>query len=207
MKYIFLLAVLFTQGCFLSSTSKNWEEQGGRAVHYKDADIQHSKLVLEVWAEEGSRSSLSALCYPFFMEQSISHPYETGRRLGLAFWGTWTQMRLFPTMLFSDRKWPGKKEALAEARQKNIDLLVRGQVVHFLPGGASGTTSLGLRVEIYAVESGLLLWSLLQSGRIENTPDHDYIFVRESSRMPEAAEVPLLMSLAKSMGQPLLKWE
>ena len=203
---LLVIGVLFLfSAC--SSAGRDWEAQGGRFVHHKDAVIERSELVVEVRAENGSRSSLSALCYPFFMEQTVSHPYETGRRLGAAFWGRWIQARLFPVMLFADRKWPGKKEALAQARQKNIDLLVCGQVVHFLSSGATGATSLGLRVDIYDVKSGLPVWSLLQNGRIASAPDHDYIFVRERKRMPEAAEIPLITCLADSMAVPIRKWE
>ncbi len=209
MKHIFLLACIFfllLPACS-SSHDPNWEVKSGRIVQYQDAVIELSELVKEIYPQTGSRSSLTALCYPFFMEQDISRPHKTGQRISRAFWGRWTQVGLFPTMLFSDARWPGKKKALAEARQKNIDLLVRGQIVHFLAGGSTGTTSLGLRIDIYAVESGLPVWSLLQSGRIAGAPDRDYILTVRRTRMPEAAEIPLVMNLADSMARPILKWE
>ena len=64
---LLVIGVLFLfSAC--SSAGRDWEAQGGRFVHHKDAVIERSELVVEVRAENGSRSSLSALCYPFFRQ-------------------------------------------------------------------------------------------------------------------------------------------
>ncbi len=203
-KVLFVLFCLCLTGCF---SGKNWEERSGTVLYYQDASVNLSELLMEVQAKTGSRHEMTALCYPFFVQQEISYPAEIGQRLGAAFWGHWVQNSLFPNMLFSHEKWQGKKIAVADARRKNIDLIVCGQIVNFLPGGITGKTDLALRIDIYAVESGLRIWSFLQSGTIQNAPEHDYILVKTKKRMPQAPEMAVVQALAASMAKPLLAWE
>ncbi|MFW5731032.1 MAG: hypothetical protein ACOCPN_01680 [Desulfonatronovibrionaceae bacterium] len=150
---------------------------------------------------------LKVLFFPFYLEPEKGGSFDTGRRVGHIFWRNWLNKEVFSSMPYHDMlEWPGRKKAGHLARSREADLYVLGHVNHYLNGGTQGTTSIGLTVNIYAAENDALIWSLQQSGRLENHGEMDYILVKRKTRMPESPEYVVVSSLASEMGRPVLQW-
>lgn len=53
-------------------------------------------------------------------------------------------------------------------------MLVGGYINHYMDGGAGGTSSLSLAIEVYDAKSGTLLWSMSQGGLMDARQVHDF---------------------------------
>lgn len=150
---------------------------------------------------------LTALFFPFRMSQSMQDPIHYGREVGRVFWEAWLQEKVFPVMEFYERRpWPGGDAAVAQGRAKGADLVIGGQVTHLIAGGDLGDSQVALRLEIYDVHSGALVWSMSHAGEIKNRGMQDYILFRKRSAMPNDPIYAITFALAMDMSDPVLKW-
>lgn len=150
---------------------------------------------------------LTALFFPFRIQQSIENPVHYGRQIGRTFWQIWLEEQVFPVMEFyNKRPWPGGDAAVAQGRAKGADLVIGGDVTHILAGGDIGDSRLALRLEIYDVYSGALIWSMAHSGEMINRGKQDFLFFTKKSSMPNDPLYAIVCALADDMAQPVLQW-
>jgi len=150
---------------------------------------------------------LTALFFPFRMQQAVQDPFHYGRQVGRVFWQVWLQQEVFKVMEFyNQRPWPGGDAAVAQGRAKGADLVIGGDVTHLMAGGDVGDSRVALRLEIYDVYSGALIWSMAHSGEMVNRGKQDFIFFSKKSAMPNDPLFAIIYALAYDMSIPVKKW-
>ncbi len=150
---------------------------------------------------------LTALFFPFRMKQSMSNPAHYGREVGRVFWEVWLENKVFPVMEFySKHTWPGGDAAVAQGRAKGADLVVGGDITHFISGGDLGDSQVAMHVEIYDAHSGALIWSMSHAGEMKNRGKQDFLFFTKTSTMPNDPMYAIVYALADDMAKPVLDW-
>lgn len=207
-KALFLtLAMLILGACGYLKPQDHWEPQIGPQEIYTDAPVFRNKPIISLHPANASGSPLTAMLFPLQVTQPMDQPLVLGRALGRVLWQTWNQAQVFPTLLYENEiSWPGLARALAMARAKDVDLIVRGEVPYFLSGGSKGTTSIGLFVEIYEVRGGQRIWSMEHAGRMEPRPRRDFILAHQSRRLPEEPVFSIMTILTCDMASYVGKW-
>ena len=123
------------------------------------------------------------------------------------FHGAWLEERLFPIMeLQPGVKYEGLNIALERARRRGADLLILGSVPYFYAGHTLDDTAITIKIDIYSAGNGNLLWTMMQSGRIEDKLPDDYIYFRHEYRLSEGPFNKIIRTLAKDMAIPLKAW-
>lgn len=203
MKKLFLLSVLlFLGACAYVDPSITDQTQ-----IITDAKVRRSELVVAVAPKAKSYRPLTALCYPFHVQQPTPDYRHIGKTFANIFYGEWMRKRLFPTMEFDDTLvYYGKRRALAEARKRGADLLVLGFIPYFYAGSTLDDTALTIQSNIYDAKTGILLFSMAQSGRIEERMDEDWIYFKHRTRMSDSPFTKLITSIAADMAIPLQSW-
>lgn len=150
---------------------------------------------------------LTALFFPFRMQQSVQDPFHYGREVGRVFWQVWLQEEVFKVMEFyNKRPWPGAEAAVAQGRAKGADLVIGGDVTHFMAGGDVGDSRVALRLQIYDVYTGAMIWSMSHSGEMINRGKQDFIFFQKKSSMPNDPVFAIIYALAYDMSGPVNRW-
>ncbi len=150
---------------------------------------------------------LTALFFPFRMQVSLQDARHYGREIGRVFWQVWLSEQVFPVMEYYDKRpWPGGSAAVAQGRAMGADLVVGGDVTQFLAGGDLGDSQVALRLEIYDVHTGALIWSMAHAGVMKNRGTQDYILFRKRSAMPNDPIYAIVHELAWDLTKPVLRW-
>ncbi|HDQ39792.1 MAG TPA: hypothetical protein ENN39_02005 [Desulfonatronum sp.] len=201
------LIMLAVGACGYFKPQDHWEPRIGPQEVYTDAPVFRNEPIVSVHPADAPASAMTAMLFPFQVTQPMDKPLILGRALGRVFWQTWNQAQVFPTFLYEDETiWPGLARALALARSKDVDLIVRGEVPYFLSGGSKGTTSLGLSLEIYEVRGGQRIWVMEHSGRMEPRPRRDFIVAHHHRRLPEEPAFSIMTVLACDMANHVGMW-
>jgi hypothetical protein len=194
-------------GCALFKPQDHWEPYIGPWEIYTDAPVFRNEPVISLRPVNAPASPLTALFFPLQVTQPMDKPLILGRAMGRMLWQTWNQVRVFPTFVYEEEVvWPGLDQALALARVRGVDLLVRGEVPYFLSGGSQGTTSLSVFVEIYEVQGGQRIWSMKHAGRMEPRPRRDFIVAYHHRRLPEEPVSSIMTILACDMAGYVGMW-
>ncbi len=204
---IFLSATALAGCGYLTATRDHWEPRIGPQEIYTDAPVHRNDANISVYPANAPAAPMTAMLFPLQVTQPMEKPLMLGKTLGRIFWQTWNQAQVFPTFVYEEEAaWPGLQRALALARAKDVDLIVRGEVPYFLSGGSKGTTSLGLYVEIIEVAGGQRIWVMEHAGRMEPRPRRDFIVAHHNRRLPEEPTFSVMTMLACDMGVHVGMW-
>ncbi len=150
---------------------------------------------------------LTAYFHPFVIQQHNSDYLHLSNAFAQIFHGAWMEERLFPIMeLQQGVKYEGLNIALERARRRGADLLILGSVPYFYAGHTIDDTAITIKIDIYSAGNGNLLWTMMQSGRIEDKLPDDYIYFRHEYRLSEGPFNKIIRTLAKDMAIPLKAW-
>lgn len=204
-----LLASLLACLAFLCSCGPVELEADAREITVEVEELVHRPIrpMIYVQPKKSPDRELTVLFFPFRMRQSVQDPFHYGREVGRAFWQVWLQEKVFPVMEFYEKRaWPGAEAAVAQGRAKGADLVIGGDVTHFMAGGDVGDSRVALKLYIYDVYSGALIWSMAHSGEMVNRGKQDFILFSKKSSMPNDPIYAIIYALAYDMAQPVLDW-
>jgi OOP family OmpA-OmpF porin len=174
---------------------------------YRDAPVRKSPLQVSVHPRGKQFSPLTAFVQPFVIQQRTPDHAALADSFAQIFHNAWTEERIFPVQEFAPGiRYQGLRSSLAEAREKGADLLVMGKVPYFYVGHTVDDTAITLQVDIYAVNSGTLLWTMMQSARMEEKAPKDYIYFQQKTRMSLSPVSDVIRAIAKDMAIPLKAW-
>lgn len=178
-----------------------------QTVVYSDAPVRKSTLQVSVHPKGRQYSPLSAYFYPFVIQQRTTDNVALADSFAQIFHYAWTEERLFTVQEFRpNQRYQGLNHALAAARNRGADLLILGKVPYFYAGHTLDDTAITIQVDIYAADSGTLLWTMMQSGRMESKLPDDYFYFKHETRMSDDAFNKIIRAIAKDMTIPLKAW-
>ncbi|MGE4423275.1 MAG: OmpA family protein [Pseudodesulfovibrio sp.] len=174
---------------------------------YTDAPVRKSALQVAVHPKGKQYTPLTAYFHPFIIQQENADHTALSASFTQIFFNVWTEERLFSTMeLAPGYGYQGYSSALESARRRGADLLVLGKVPYFYDGTTLDDSAVTIQVDVYAAGSGTLLWSMLQSSRIEQRDPDDYVVVVHETRMSHSPFDQMIRAIAKDMAIPLKAW-
>lgn len=149
----------------------------------------------------------TALMVPLRMVQQIANAVTFSEMLSRQVWQVWLSLDIFRTLEYDPQAGPFERErALALARRKGAEVLVGGYINHYMDGGANGTSSITLAIDVYDVKTGNMVWSINQSGMMEKQSKHDFYLFTINERNPADPSGLIARSLAWDMGKLVQKW-
>lgn len=174
---------------------------------YTDAPVRKSALQVSVHPKGRQYTPLTAYFHPFIIQQENADHTALSATFTQTFFNVWTEERLFSTMeLAPGYGYQGYSSALESARRRGADLLVLGKVPYFYDGTTLDDSAVTIQVDVYAAGSGTLLWTMLQSSRIEHRDPDDYVVVVHETRMSHSPFNQMIRAIAKDMAIPLKAW-
>lgn len=174
---------------------------------YSDIPVRKSAMQISVHPKGKQYRPLTAYIYPFVIQQQNSDYHHLSTAFTEIFNNAWTEERLFSIQEFQPgTPYQGLNVALERARRRGADLLVIGYVPYFYAGHTLDDTAITIKMNIYTAGNGNLIWSMLQSGRIESKNPDDYIYFRHEFRMNKSPFNKIIRSIAKDMAIPLKAW-
>jgi len=174
---------------------------------YTDAPVRKSALQVSVHPRGKQYTPLTAYFHPFLIQQESADHAALSASFTQIFYNVWTEDRLFSTMeLARGYGYQGYSSALATARRRGADLLVIGKVPYFYDGTTLDDSAVTIQMDIYAAGSGTLLWTMLQSSRIEQRDPDDYVMVVHETRLSHSPFNQMIRAIAKDMAVPLKAW-
>ena len=173
----------------------------------KDSPVRKSSLQVAVHPRGKQFRPLTAYFHPFVIQQQSTDYRHLSTAFAEIFHAAWMEDRLFPVMeLDRGKPYRGLESALKKARSRGADLMVIGYVPYFYAGHTLDDNAITIQVDIYAAASGTLLWSMKQSGRIEEKQPQDWIYFRQEYRMTTGPFSAIIRGMAKDMAIPLKAW-
>lgn len=174
---------------------------------YYDSPVRKSALQVTLHPRAKQYRPLTAYFPPFVVQQETPDYDHLGLTFGSIFQHAWLEERLFPIMEPGrNPRYSGLQASLRQARDRGADLLILGMVPYFYAGHTVDDTAITIQINIYSASNGMLLWSMAQSGRIEEKQPDDYIYFRHEYRLPTAPFNKIIRSIAKDMAVPLKSW-
>jgi len=174
---------------------------------YTDAAVRKSPLQVSVHPKDKQHRPLTAFFHPFVIQQPTDSYSSLGNAFAMEFHNLWTEERLFPVQeMQPGTRYEGLNAALRHARARGADLLILGYVPYFYSGSTVDDTAITIRVNIYAAANGNLLWTMLQSARIEFKQPEDWIYFKHHTRLPSGPFNKIIRSIARDMAIPLKAW-
>ena len=174
---------------------------------YYNSPVRKSALQVSVHPKGKQYRPLTAYFHPFVIQQPNSDYMHLSNAFAAIFHGAWIEERLFPILEFQPgTPYQGLNAALAKARRRGADLLILGSVPYFYAGHTVDDTAITIQMNIYSAGNGNLLWSMMQSGRIEDKLPDDYIYFRHEYRLTEGPFNKIIRNMAKDMAIPLKAW-
>ena len=172
-----------------------------------DNFVRRQKPAVYVQPQEPLDHKPTALFVPLRMVQSMNQAVTFSDMLSRQIWQVWLSLGIFQTLEYAPYAGPfDRSRALALARQKHAEVLVGGYINHYMDGGANGTSSVSLALEVYDVKSGNMIWSIATSGLMEKEKKHDFYLFEITERNPQDPSGLIARSLAWDMGKLLQKW-
>lgn len=203
-----VLAALSAAACASSPVSVGLRGEMAAPYHLKyDNWALRKPPAVYVRPNASPNSPPTALFVPLRVNQDISQPQALSRNVSRQIWQVWLSQNAFSTLEYEDAFVPARvTDALPAARRRGAQLLAGGYVNHFMDGGPGGDSSLSLHMEIYEVDTGVLLWSMAQGGSFEKKQAADLFLVSVEARMPDDPMGALIRALAYDMGMQLRYW-
>ena len=153
---------------------------------YTDSPVRKSALQISIHPKGKQYRPLTAYFHPFVIQQQNSDYMHLSSSFAAIFHGAWTEEQLFPILEFQPgTPYQGLSVALKTARRRGADLLILGMVPYFYAGHTVDDTAITIQLNIYSAGNGNLLWTMMQSGRIEDKLPDDYIYFRHEYRLSE----------------------
>ncbi len=178
-----------------------------QTVVYRDAPVRKSPLQVSVHPKGKQFTPLTAYMRPFLIQQRTPDHAALADSFAGIFHNAWTEERLFTVQEFEPGTgYHGLQYSLATARQKGADLLIIGRVPYFFAGHTVDDTAVTIQVDIYAARTGTLLWSMMQSARMEEKAPEDWFYFRQETRMSTSPLSEVIRAVAKDMAVPLKGW-
>lgn len=203
MKKAILFALLFTiSACAYVDPSITEQTK-----IYQDSPVRKSSLQVSVHPRGKQYRPLTAYFHPFVIQQHNSDYRHLSGAFAQIFHNAWTEERLFPIQEFQpETQYQGLRTALERARRRGADLLILGFVPYFYAGHTLDDTAITIQINIYSAGNGNLLWTMMQSGRIEDKLPDDYIYFRHEFRLSDSPFNKIIRDIAKDMAIPLKAW-
>ena len=174
---------------------------------YTDAPVRKSALQVSVHPKGKQYTPLTAYFHPFIIQQENSDHAALSASFTQIFYNVWTEERLFTTMeLAPGYGYQGYSTAMESARRRGADLLIIGRVPYFYDGTTLDDSAVTIQLDVYAAGSGTLLWTMLQSARIEQRNPDDYVVVVHETRLSHSPFSQMIRSIAQDMAVPLKAW-
>lgn len=176
-------------------------------VVYRDVDVRKSNLAVYMKPARKHPQALTAMFYPFFISQQAMYHYHLGQEFGRLFHSNWTAKGIFPTLAYDERldALPPSR-AVMDARMRGADLAILGTVPYFYYGSNMDDTAITIRLKIYDVKTGALLWDMEQAARIDARLPKDWVVVEERFRMTDSPLYQTVNAIADDMAVPLASW-
>ncbi len=172
-----------------------------------DQRVATSPLHIYVKPRNAPMRGLTAVYIPFRVTQNLEQPRLIGDQVMGAFRQVWMENELFATQVtLGDAFYHSQADACRLGREKGADLVITGEISHYLDGGSNSDSSVSLRIDIMDTASGEMLWSMAQAGRMERVLTEDYIWFRRTYRMPESAVAAIVRRIAENMALPVREW-
>lgn len=201
-KAIFFVLLLVMAGCANIDPSLTDQTRV-----YSDARVRKSSLQVAIHPKDKQRKPLTAYFYPFVIQQANDDYAYLGDAFALEFHNAWTEEQLFTIQEFQPgTRYEGFNSGLARARARGADLLIIGAVPYFYSGSTLDDSAITIRLNIYSTSNGALLWTMLQSGRIEYKQPKDWVYVVTETRMPTGPFNMIIRAIARDMAIPLKGW-
>lgn len=174
---------------------------------YTDTPVRKSAMQVSMHPRGKQYRPLTAYFHPFVIQQQSSDYRHLSDAFAEIFNNAWLEERLFTIQEFQPgTPYQGLQVALERARRRGADLLVVGYVPYFYAGHTVDDTAITIKMNIYSAGNGNLLWSMIQSGRIEDKTPDDYIVFRHEHRLSTSPFSKIIRSIAKDMAIPLKGW-
>ena len=174
---------------------------------YTDAPVRKSALQVAVHPKGRQYTPLTAYFHPFIIQQENADHVALSTAFTQIFFNVWTQERLFTTMeMAPGYGYDGLSSALDSARRRGADLLVIGKVPYFYDGTTLDDSGVTIQIEVYATGSGQLLWSMIQSGRIEQKNPEDFVYFVHETRLSNSPFNKMIRAIAMDMAIPVKAW-
>ncbi|BCS90295.1 OmpA family protein [Pseudodesulfovibrio sediminis] len=178
-----------------------------QTVVYSNSPVRKSPLQVSVHPKGKQYTPLTAYFHPFVIQQRTPDHAALSNSFGQIFFNVWTEERLFPTMEFgTNDRYQGLETAMDTARRRGADVLILGKVPYFYAGHTLDDTAITIQLDIYSTGSGQLIWTMMQSGRIEDKMPDDYIYFRHEYRLSESGFNKIIRAIAKDMTIPVAAW-
>lgn len=201
-KALLFILLLATAGC--ANIDPSLSDQ---IKVYTDAPVRKSALQVAVHPKDKQHTPLTAYFHPFVIQQANDDYAHLGEAFALEFHNVWTEEQLFSVQeLEPGTRYQGVNVALRRARARGADLLILGFVPYFYAGSTVDDSAMTIRLNIYATGNGALLWTMLQSARMEFKQPEDWIYFRQETRLPTGSFNVLIRALARDMAIPLKGW-
>lgn len=174
---------------------------------YSDAPVRKSSLQVSVHPRTKQYRPLTAYFHPFVIQQQNSDYWHLSTQFAEIFQYAWAEERLFPVLEFEPgKRYEGLTAALRTAKRHGADLLVLGTVPYFYAGHTLDDTAITIKMDIYSTATGARLWTMAQSGRMEDKFPDDYIYFRHETRLSTGPFNEIIRAIAKDMAIPLKAW-
>lgn len=172
-----------------------------------DAAVDRSNLRIYVRPVDRLHTPIKALMYPMWIRESLPTRLELGRQMSRIFFDAWTERPVFPTLVLADKQtYRGRESALRDAGQRGADMLVLLTVPYLYAGGTVDDSAMTIRCDIYETQTGMLLHSMEQSGRIAFQRNKDWILWVTTTRLPDSPLYAITRAIAEDMAVPLRSW-
>ena len=151
----------------------------------------------------------NALMLPFPITQALG-PREAepmSKALTKILWQALVKEEAFPVLEYAENMHIyNQAQALGLARYKNADVLIVGTIPYVMAGGSGGVNKITVKLEVYDVQSGDLLWSIIQAGVLDAKPTQDYIFFTQKSKLPADYLYVVTEAVGSDLGKILHRW-
>ncbi len=172
-----------------------------------DAQVDVSPIRVYVQPNTSPKDALRGLFVPLRVTQDVAGPKNISHNISRQIWQVWLAQRAFQALEYNDSAVPFQvSDALALAKSRGANVLVGGYITHFMDGGGVGTSSISMQIEMYEVETGVLLWSMGQGGSISKEQATDLFLVGFQERMPADPMGLTARSVGYDMGMKIKNW-
>lgn len=180
----------------------------GTADHYADVTVNRlSQPYVRVHPTKHPRRPPTAILLAPRMLQDMPNGQHVASEIGRVFWQTFLEEEVFPILEYSEQTpWRGRDQALARARFRGADLALGMEITYLIAGGSTSKSGLSVRLHVYEVVSGQLLWTMEHSGSMKPGLNQQNIFYMERPRMPQDPLFAISTVLARDMAGPLKSW-
>lgn len=182
-------------------------DRSAKPVVFIDQPVTRPELQVAIRPEGPPPRELKALFVPFRVLLDAPCCTSLGREVGREVWRRLVAKRVFPVIEYYEAQpWRGGMAAKRLGQALGADIVIGGDVTHFLDGGSLSESALGLRLEAYDVNGGQLIWSMDHAGMLADSPRRDFVLWQTQGRLPDFPLPELITVLADEMATEMKAW-